>query len=61
MAARMPTPISKRVNVPMLCFMFIREISHGFDGTQDLMLMTRNFKGNIFRHYFFHKQRGGDC
>ena len=43
-------------------WMFIRGISHGFNGTHDKLVMTRNLR-DIFDilDIWFQEQRGGDC
>ena len=33
-----------RISLTLYFWMFIREISHGFNGTQDYLVMGRNFK-----------------
>ena len=45
----MPTTINQLLNdesfaVQIIFGMLIREISHGFDGTHDSLVMARNFK-----------------
>ena len=39
--------------------MFIRGISHGFNGTHDKLVMSRNLKDIL--DILFQEQRGGDC
>ena len=49
MAVRTPAPINELFNyesiaVQIIFWMFIRGISHGFNETQDYLVMARNFK-----------------
>ena len=49
MAVRTPAPINQLFNyesiaVQLIFWMSIRGISHGFNGTQDCLVMARNFK-----------------
>ena len=49
MAVRMPAPINQLLMMNPLQYkvyfwMFIRGISHGFNGTQDSLVMAQNFK-----------------